>query len=84
MTMFVTGYVYNRGSEDWTTSISNLGTATMAVGAGIIVWRAVVRSRRRGPVAAVLAGVGGLGLALLLAVAAAAVALGVLINLFGQ
>lgn len=46
------------------------GLATITVGAGNIVWRAVVRARRHGPLAAVRAEVGGLGLAILLAVAA--------------
>jgi hypothetical protein len=46
------------------------GLTTMAAGAGVIVWRGVVRFRRHGPLVAVLAGVGCVGLAFLIAVAA--------------
>jgi hypothetical protein len=83
MAMILTSYAYGRDPDGptWTGSVSNLGLATTAVGAGIIVWRAVVKFRRHGPLAAVFAGVVGLGLALLLAVAAAAVAFGVLVLL---
>ena len=68
---FLAGLVGDLGEEasDFWGRVFLAGLATMAVGTGIIVWRAVVRFRRHGPLAAVLAGVGGLGLALLLAVA---------------
>ena len=42
------------------------GLAAMVVGAGILVWRAVVRFRRHGALAAVLAGVVAFGASLLL------------------
>jgi cation transport ATPase len=45
------------------------GLTMVTAGAGVIVWRAVVRFRRHGLVVAVLAGVGGLGVAFLVAVA---------------
>jgi len=46
-----------------------MGLATMVVGAGIVVWRAVAVARRHGPVAAMLAGLGGLALVIFLAFA---------------
>lgn len=71
MAMSWTGFAYAMGEvPGWPGPVLFAGLATMAVGAGIIVRRMVVRFRRHGALAAVLAGVGGLALALLLAVAA--------------
>lgn len=45
------------------------GLATIALGAGVLVWGAVAVAPWRGPLAAVLAGMGGLGTVILLALA---------------
>ena len=47
-------------------TVFDAGLAAMVVGAGILVWRAVVRFRRHGALAAVLAGVVAFGASLLL------------------
>jgi len=79
-TGFVNGWeasIEGRGSgaEVWGITIL-LGLATMVVGAGIIVWRAVAAARRHGPLAAMVACLGGLGLVILLAFAAYAILAG--------